>query len=262
MTTWRKADEIDIIDSAWVFDHFYPIRGDTNGPCLEGWTTLAALTQVTSRVKVGSMVNGAPYRHPAVTANMAASLDVISGGRFQLGLGAGWYQLEADAYGITLGDTLTERFDRFDECVEIVVRMLTEEETTFEGRYFTVTNARNEPKGPQQPHAPIVIGGVGERRTLKAVARWADHWNSAPLGPGEWNHKVSVLERHCADVGRDSGEITKSMMVRLGPEDMPQLPGTFQMLADMGVDEAIVSLRSPYHADQVSLVADAADQVV
>lgn len=262
MTTWRKADEIDIIDSAWVFDHFYPIRGDTNGPCLEGWTTLAALTQVTSRVKVGSMVNGAPYRHPAVTANMAASLDVISGGRFQLGLGAGWYQLEADAYGITLGDTLTERFDRFDECVEIVVRMLTEEETTFEGRYFTVTNARNEPKGPQQPHAPIVIGGVGERRTLKAVARWADHWNSAPLGPGEWNHKVSVLERHCADVGRDSGEITKSMMVRLGPEDMPQLPGTFQMLADMGVDEAIVSLRSPYHADQVSLVADAAGQVV
>ena len=262
VTTWRKADEIDIIDSAWVFDHFYPIRGDTNGPCLEGWTTLAALTQVTSRVKVGSMVNGAPYRHPAVTANMAASLDVISGGRFQLGLGAGWYQLEADAYGITLGDTLTERFDRFDECVEIVVRMLTEEETTFEGRYFTVTNARNEPKGPQQPHAPIVIGGVGERRTLKAVARWADHWNSAPLGPGEWNHKVSVLERHCADVGRDSGEITKSMMVRLGPEDMPQLPGTFQMLADMGVDEAIVSLRSPYHADQVSLVADAAGQVV
>ncbi len=261
VATWQKADEVDIIDSAWLFDHFYPIHGDTNGPCLEGWTTLAALTQVTSRVKVGSMVNAMPYRHPAVTAKMAATLDIISEGRFQLGLGAGWYQREADAYGITLGDTLTERFDRFDEGVEIVVRMLSQEETTFEGRYFTVTDAHNEPKGPQQPHVPIVIGGTGERRTLRTVARWADHWNSAPLDPQEWNHKVSVLEAHCADVGRDPGEIAKSMMVRLGRDDMDQLPQTFQRLTDMGVDEAIVSLRSPHHPDQVLMVAEAASRV-
>ena len=261
VATWIKADEVDIIDSAWVFDHFYPIAGDSNGPCLEGWTTLAALTQATSRIKVGSMVNGAPYRHPAVTANMATTLDVISGGRFQLGLGAGWYELEADAYGITLGDTLTERFDRFDEGLEIVVRMLSEEETTFEGTYFTVIKARNEPKGPQRPHAPIVIGGVGERRTLRAVARWADHWNSAPLDEDEWHHKVAVLERHCEDVGRDSSDIVKSMMVRLPREDIGRLPETFQRLSDMGIDEAIVSLRSPYHPDQISAVAQAAGQV-
>ena len=261
VTTWRMADEVGIIDSAWVFDHFYPIHGDTSGPCLEGWTTLAALTQVTSRVQVGSMVNAMPYRHPAVTANMAATLDIISEGRFQLGLGAGWYELEADAYGITLGQTLTERFDRFDENVEIIVRMLSQEETTFEGKYFTVTNARNEPKGPQHPHAPIVIGGTGERRTLKTVARWADHWNSAPLGPEDWNHKVSVLEGHCADIGRDPDTIAKSMMVRLGRDDMARLPQTLQMLADMGVDEAIVSLRSPHHPDQVLVVAEAASRV-
>ena len=262
VATWQKADRVDIIDSAWLFDHFYPIHGDAGGPCLEGWTALAALAQVTSRVKVGSMVNAMPYRYPAVTAKMAATLDVISEGRFQLGLGAGWYQLEADAYGITLGDTLTERFDRFDEGVEIVARMLSQDETTFAGQFFTVSDARNEPKGPQRPHPPIVIGGTGERRTLKTVARWADRWNSAPLGPQEWGHKVSVLEAHCDDVGRDPGEIEKSMMVRLSADDMPQLPDTFQRLADMGVDEAIVSLKPPHHPDQVLFVADAASRVV
>ena len=182
-----------------MFDHFYPIAGDTNGPCLEGWTTLAALAQATNRLKVGSMVNGIPYRHPTITANMATAVDVISYGRFQLGLGAGWYELEADAYGITLGESLTERFDRFDEGLEIIVCMLTDEETTFEGTYFTVTNARNEPKGPQRPHAPIVIGGGGERRTLKSVARWADVWSSPPLDEQGWDHKLSVLGLRVGD---------------------------------------------------------------
>ena len=261
VATWQKADDVGIIDSAWVFDHFYPIHGDAMGPCLEGWTVLAALTQVTSRVKVGSMVNAMPYRHPAVTANMATTLDIISEGRFQLGLGAGWYQHEADAYGITLGDTLTQRFDRFDEGVEIVVRMLSQQETTFAGKYFIVTDARNEPKGPQQPHAPIVIGGTGEQRTLRTVARWADHWNSTFLGPQEWNHKVSVLEKHCAQVGRDPSEIAKTMMVPLGPDDAERLPQTLQKLADMGVDEAIVSLEGPHHPDQVLTVAEAASRV-
>jgi F420-dependent oxidoreductase-like protein len=258
---WRKADEVDIIDSAWVFDHFYPIKRDPDGPCLEGWVALSALAQATSRVKVGSMVNAMPYRHPAVTANMAATLDIVSEGRLQLGLGAGWYQREADAYGITLGDDLTERFDRFDEGVEIVVRMLSQEQTTFEGKYFTVSDARSEPKGPQQPHPPIVIGGSGERRTLKTAARWADHWNADPFGQQEWDHKVSVLEAHCADIGRDPSEIVKSMAVRPDPDDIHRLPQKLQMLADMGVDEAIVSLKPPHHPDQVLAVAEAASRV-
>jgi F420-dependent oxidoreductase-like protein len=257
LATWQKTDETEVFDSAWVFDHFYPIFGDPNGPCLEGWTSLAALAQATSRVKVGTMVNGMPYRHPAVTANMAATLDIVSGGRFQLGLGAGWYQLEADAYGITLGESLTERFDRFDESVEIIVRMLTDEETTFSGEYFTVTNARNEPKGPQQPHPPVVIGGTGERRTLRTVARWADHWNAAPLEPDVWRHKVSVLEGHCADVGRDPAEIEKSMMVRFSPDDLAGLDEQLRKVTDLGLDTAIVNLPSPHNADHVEIVAEA-----
>ncbi len=261
LATWQRADQIDVFDSAWVFDHFYPIFGDPDGPCLEGWTSLAALAQATSRIKVGTMVNGMPYRHPAVTANMAATADIISGGRFQLGLGAGWFQLEADAYGITLGDTLTERFDRFDEGVEIVVRMLSEEETTFEGAYFSVMNARNEPKGPQRPHPPIVIGGSGERRTLRTVARWADHWNAGLLGRDEWDHKVAVLERHCADVGRDPTEIEKSMMVRFSSDDLAALEESFRTLTDMGADAAIVNFPSPHDPDHVEMVAEAAAKV-
>ena len=257
LATWQKTEETGVFDSAWVFDHFYPIFGDPEGPCLEGWTSLAALAQATSRVKVGTMVNGMPYRHPAVTANMAATLDIVSGGRFQLGLGAGWYQLEADAYGITLGDSLAERFDRFDESVEIIVRMLTDEETTFAGTYFTVTNARNEPKGPQQPHPPVVIGGIGERRTLRTVARWADHWNAAPLEADVWRHKVSVLEGHCADLGRDPAGIEKSMMVRFSPDDLAGLDEQLRKVTDLGLDTAIVNLPSPHNADHVEIVAEA-----
>jgi F420-dependent oxidoreductase-like protein len=261
LATWQRADEADALTSAWVFDHFYPIQGDPNGPCLEGWTALAALAQATKRLKVGTMVNGMPYRHPAVTANMAATLDIVAGGRFQLGLGAGWFQLEADAYGITLGDSLTERFDRFDEGVEIIVRMLSDEETTFSGKYFTVTNARNEPKGPQQPHPPIVIGGKGEKRTLRTVARWADHWNCAPVEGDEWNRLVGVLEGHCAAVGRSPSEITKSMMVRFNPAEPTHLVSTLHDLADLGVDTAIVNLPSPHDPDHVAIVAAAASKV-
>jgi len=256
LRTWQVADETDVFSSAWVFDHFYPIFGDTDGPCLEGWTSLSALAQATSRLKIGSMVNGMPYRHPAVTANMAATLDIISDGRLQLGLGAGWNQLESDAYGITLGENLTERFDRFDECVEIIVKMLSQEETTVEGKYFTVKDARNEPKGPQQPHPPIVIGGGGEKRTLRTVARWADHWNVGMLDPETYAHKVSVLEGHCADVGRDPGEIEKSVMVRFNPDDLEALGAAVDGCASMGVDTVIVNMPSPHEPDHVRMAAE------
>ena len=256
LSAWKRADELDNIDSAWVFDHFYPIFGDTDGPCLEGWTSLSALAQATSRLQIGTMVNGMPYRHPAVTANMASTLDIISEGRFQLGLGAGWNELESNAYGITLGDSLTERFDRFDECVEVIVGMLENEETTFAGEYFTVKNARNEPKGPQTPRPPIVIGGKGERRTLKTVARFADHWNVAPIEGDEWNHQMAVLADHCEAVGRDRDEIMTSMMVRFSPDDLGALRNELRRLADLGLDAAIVNLPSPHDPAHVDMVSD------
>ena len=170
LALWKAADEAEVFESAWTFDHFYPIYGDWDGPCLEAWTTLGALAQATSRIRVGCMVNGIVYRHPAVLANMAAALDIVSGGRLELGLGAGWNERETAAYGIELG-SLTERFDRFEEACEVITSLLRDTSTDFAGRYYTLTDARCEPKGPQRPHPPICIGGGGEKRTLPIAAQ-------------------------------------------------------------------------------------------
>lgn len=262
LEAWRRADDRPELDSAWVFDHFYPINSDSDGPCLEGWTALAALAGATGRIRVGSMVNGMPYRHPAITANMAATVDVISDGRLNLGLGAGWNELESSAYGISLGKDLTERFDRFDEGMEIIVGMLTDEHTTFEGRHFTVTNARNEPKGPQRPHPPITIGGGGEKRTLRTVARFAQHWNVPPVDELTWRHKLAVLAGHCADIGRDPAEISTSMMVRFNPPDQESLAQSLSEFQEWGLDAAIVNLPSPHDPVHVDLVAEVAGSFV
>lgn len=257
LATWRRADSLDSITSAWVFDHFYPIHSDSNGPCYEGWTVLTALAQATERLQVGTMVNGMPYRHPAVTANMAATLDTISCGRFQLGLGAGWNEEEAGAYGISLGENLTERFDMFDEGVEIIVSLLANEHTSFAGKHYQITNARNEPKGPQRPHPPIVIGGGGEKRTLRTVARWAQHWNSPPVGLEVWRHKRSVLDRHCADIGRDPAEIMSSYMMRFDSAADPQSVRTeMEELQAAGVDKFIFNLPAPHEPGHVERVVD------
>src|SRR3954454_8586296 len=206
LAVWKAADAIDVFESGWTFDHFEPIFSDRSGPCLEGWLTLTALAQATTRLRVGVLVTGIHYRHPAVLANMAASLDIVSNGRLELGLGAGWNEEESGAYGIELG-SLTERFDRFDEALECIVGLLTQETTSFEGTYFTLTDARNEPKPVQQPHPPIVIGGSGPKRTLRAAARWAQHWNHPGASVEQWKAACETLASHCADIGRDSAEI-------------------------------------------------------
>src|SRR5439155_25035015 len=136
---------IPIIEHAWVFDHFIPLGHDPTGQCLEGWTLLAALAARTQRLRVGVMVTGNVYRHPAVLANMAATLDIISGGRLELGLGAGWNEQECSAYGIDL-PPLTERFDRFDEACEVILGLLTNEHTDFAGKHYQLSAARCEPK--------------------------------------------------------------------------------------------------------------------
>src|SRR5689334_5654676 len=197
---WIAADEIPLFESAWNWDHFYPLTGDLTGPNFEAWTMLAALAQATRRIRVGVQVTGMIYRHPAVLANMAATVDIISGGRLEVGLGAGWNQLECDAYGIAL-PPLKERFDRFDEGVQIIVGLLSQEYTDFAGRYYTITHARCEPKPVQRPHPPIAIGGRGPKRTLRAVARWAQHWNAIVQDPAQWSDLKQVLLGHCATVG-------------------------------------------------------------
>ena len=202
LAVWREADDIDVYESGWTFDHFYPIFSDSTGPCLEGWTTLTALAQATERLRVGVLVTGIHYRHPAVLANMAAALDIVSGGRLELGIGAGWNEEESGAYGIELG-TIKERFDRFEEACQVLIGLLSQETTDFDGKYFQLKDARNEPKGPQRPHPPICIGGSGEKRTLRITARYAQHWNFVGGPPEEFARKRDVLASHCADIGRD-----------------------------------------------------------
>jgi F420-dependent oxidoreductase-like protein len=258
LAVWRAADDIELFESAWTFDHFYPIFSDSTGPCLEGWTVTTALAQATRRLRVGVLVTGMPYRHPAVLANMAATLDVVSGGRLELGIGAGWNQEEADAYGIDLHGTLTDRFDAFDEACEVIIGLLTQETSTFDGRFFSLTDARCEPKPVQQPHPPICIGGGGERRTLRSVARYAQHWNYPGGPPEEFARKLGVLRSHCADLGRDAAEIMVSTHLRLSEDgDIGGLVAQAEQYADAGLDLGIVYLPPPHTPTVLEPVASA-----
>jgi len=256
LAVWKAADDIDVFESGWTFDHFYPIFSDPNGPCLEGWVTLTALATATSRIRIGCLVTGAVYRHPALLANMAATLDIVSGGRLELGVGAGWNEEECTAYGIELG-SLSERFDRLDETLEILDSLLRNEWTDFHGKHFDLTRARCEPKGPQQPRPPITIGGAGPKRTLRAAARWADHWNHPGGTPETIAASKAILHRHCADIGRDPSEILTSCHVRYdraaGAQALVDTCGALEGI----VDVAVVYVPPPHDADVVGVIADA-----
>ncbi|WP_191984241.1 LLM class F420-dependent oxidoreductase [Amycolatopsis eburnea] len=246
LAVWQAADEIELFESGWTFDHFYPIFSDPTGPCLEGWVTLTALAQATKRLRVGTLVSGIHYRHPALLANMAATLDIVSGGRLEIGIGAGWNEEESGAYGMELG-TVKERSDRFEEACEVLVGLLTQETTTFQGKHYQLTDARCEPKAVQTPHPPICIGGSGEKRTLRTTAKYAQHWNFVGGTPEEFARKRDVLHAHCADLGRDPAEITLSSHVRLGPDgDFAKVAAEAEALGEVGLDLAIVYLPPPH----------------
>ena len=250
LDVWLAADEIDVFESAWNFDHFYPINvPDTSGPCLEAWTTLSALAQATKRLRVGCMVSGVVYRHPAVVANMIASLDHISGGRLEIGLGAGWSQEECDAYGIELG-SLTDRFDRFDEACTVIHSLLTQETTTFNGKYFQLDNARCNPKPVQQPHPPWCIGGNGERRTFPNVVRWADHWNYAGYDISGFRSKRAALWEQCAAANRDPSKLTTSIHLIANEQTLTQLPQQLRDFKEAGLDLAVFYLQ-PTHSPKI-----------
>lgn len=243
LAVWRAADDIDLFESGWTFDHFYPIFSDSTGPCMEGWTTLTALAQATTRLRLGTLVTGIHYRHPAVLANMASTLDIVSEGRLELGIGAGWNEEESGAYGIELG-TPAERSDRFEEACEVIVGLLTQDTTTFNGKYFQLTDARNEPKPVQRPHPPICIGGNGERRTLRTAARFAQHWNFLGGPPADFTRKREILYQHCEDLDRDPAEILLSTHV-IFTGDAGATAEEAAALADVGAELGIVYLRPP-----------------
>jgi F420-dependent oxidoreductase-like protein len=257
LAVWQEADQIELFESGWTFDHFYPITGDSSGPCLEGWMTLAALAQATHRLRLGNMVTGIHYRHPAVLAKMATTVDIIADGRLELGIGAGWNEEESGAYGIPLGNK-RERSDRFEEACQVLVDLLTQEKTTFNGTYYQLTDALNEPKSPQMPHIPICIGGGGERRTLRTTARFAQHWNYGGGTPAEFAHKRDVLFAHCQDIGRDPEEITLSCQIRLAPDqEIGPMVEQFAALGEEGLDLAIVYLLPPHSPTILEPLAEA-----
>jgi F420-dependent oxidoreductase-like protein len=259
LDVWQAADEIDLFESAWNFDHFYPIRGDTDGPCLEAWVTLSALAQATNRIRVGTMVNGMHFRHPAVLASMASSLDIVSEGRLEIGLGAGWNEMEADAYGLDLG-TVDERMTRFEEGTEVIHLLLTQEHSDFHGRFFDLSNARNQPKPVQQPRPPIVIGGRGEKRTLRLAARFASMWDALFVEEqeAEWRRLRDVLWAHCDEVGRDRAEISCSSHLSLNPDPDPAEVGSRSAaMFDAGIDVVILGFTAAHDGDTVRKVAGA-----
>ncbi len=206
---WEEGERIELFDGGWLYDHFYPIYGDQSGPCFEGWTALSYLAGRTERLRLGLMVTGNPYRSPALLANMAATFDHFSGGRLDLGIGAGWHEAEANAYGNPLLP-IGKRLDQFEEACEIVDALLTRESTDFKGAHYTLHDAHCEPKPLQKPRPPLVMGGVGEKRFLRIAARFADDWNYPGGSPEDFRHKLEVLHRHCAAVGRDPKTITPS----------------------------------------------------
>jgi F420-dependent oxidoreductase-like protein len=255
LEVWRAADDIEVFESGWTFDHFYPIFSDSTGPCLEGWMTLAGLAQATRRVRLGTLVTGIHYRHPAVLANMAATLDVMSGGRLELGIGAGWNEEESGAYGIELG-TPRERSDRLEEACAVLTGLLSQPTTTFKGSYYQLTDARCEPKPVQQPHPPICIGGSGARRTLRTAARYAQHWNFVGGTPDQFRETRDVLHRHCADIGRDPAEILLSSHVMF-TGDPAETAATAAALGEAGVQLGIINLRPPHTAAVLEPIAAA-----
>jgi|TARA_B100001996_G_scaffold73790_1_gene54406 F420-dependent oxidoreductase-like protein len=255
LEVWKRADDIDIFESGWTFDHFYPLFGDSTEECLEGWITLTALLQETSRIRGGVLVTGMLYRHPAVLANMASTLDITSRGRLELGIGAGWNEEECEAYGFDLG-TMEERFDRFEEGLEVIKLLLTQERSDFDGDWYTLTDAMNNPKGPQNP-LPICIGGAGLQRTIPAVAKYAHHWNygSQTMSLQDFQMRHKVFLRACDDVGRDPAEITISTILRYSG-DISETIQQAQEFHDAGVHLGIVSIPKTEDPSIVEKIAE------
>ena len=212
LAVWQAADDIPVFSYGWTSDHFFPVNtSDLSLPRLEGWMTLASLATATRRLRFGTLVTGMSYRHPAVLASMAATLDAMSGGRLELGIGAGWNEQECSAYGIPLGGR-RERSDRFEEGCAVLTGLLAagQEVFDFTGRYYSLSGAICSARPVQSP-VPLCIGGNGEKRTLRTAARFAQHWN---CDGGGFARGRDVLHQHCADIGRDPASILLSAQVR------------------------------------------------
>src|SRR6516164_8254515 len=208
MTNVAKAADKDGYESIWMVDHFHTVPTPSQEVTFETWMSLAAMARDTRRVRIGQMVTCNSYRNPALLAKMASTVDVLSHGRLNFGIGAGWYEHEYRAYGYEYPEA-PERLRQLREAVQVIRAMWTQEEAVFEGKYYQVRGAINQPKGVQKPHIPLLIGGDGEKVTLKLVAQYGDACNVGD-DPATMKQKFAVLKQHCETVGRDYASIHRT----------------------------------------------------
>lgn len=242
---WHDADELGF-DTVWNYDHFYGLDKNET-PTLEGWTTLAAMGVIVRRARVGCMVTGVTYRNPAILAKMAVTVDHITGGRMDFGIGAGWHEDEHRGYGIEFPNP-GARVEMLDEALTVIRRLWTEESVTFSGRFFNLTDALCEPKPIQKPHPPIVIGG-SKPKMLRLIARHADEWNMPNRRrPAEWGEVNESLDQACAEVGRNASEVGRSVQLFLHPHRSGQVDKQLELLPqylDLGCQHAVLSFYQP-----------------
>jgi F420-dependent oxidoreductase-like protein len=255
LRVWEEADGIPSIEHAWAFDHFIPLGPDPTGPQLEGWTLLGAFAARTQRLRIGLMVTGNIYRHPAILANIATTVDHISHGRLDFGIGAGWNQQECDMYGIPLYPP-GERIRRFGEACEVIKRLWTETVANFDGKYYQLKDARCEPKPVQKPYPPFVIGGSGEQLTLRIVAQYASVWNFVGGPVDVFKHKSEVLDGHCAAIGRDPKTIERSIQWPINYNNPSDAIEGMRPFIEAGATHIILNLRAPYPEGIVHRVAE------
>ena len=235
--------------SLWVMDHFFQIRGmgPVDDPMLEAYTTLGFLAGQTKRVKLGAMVTGVTYRHPGILIKQVTTLDVLSGGRAYFGIGAGWFEREHLGLGVP-SPPLGERFERLEETLRIALQMWDESNNgPFRGKHYQLGETLNHPQAISQPHPPILIGGGGEKKTLRLVAQYGDACNLFDMGPRKTVHKLDVLKQHCANLGRDYSSIEKTVMTRVDPgphgENANRVVDQLHMLSRLGFDTALTTFQ-------------------
>ena len=241
---WRLADEAGF-DSCWVMDHFATLGPTDDGPIFETWTMLAAMAQLTTRTRIGCAVVGNTYRHPAVLAKMAVTVDHLCAGRLEFGLGAGWAENEHTMLGLEFG-TKNDRADRLEESVQIIRALWTQPRTTFEGRHYRLRQAVAEPKPVQRPYPPIWIGGSGPKRTLRIAAQYADVWNAAGGSPQEIAASSVILDQHCADIGRDPAQIRRSVQLGLRVDELHQAVAIVDGYVKVGVTDFLLIVRGDH----------------
>jgi F420-dependent oxidoreductase-like protein len=244
---WLEADRLGF-DTAWAHDHLLN-QNDPSRPEDEGWTVLTALLVQSRRIRGGLMVTANTFRHPAMLAKIASTVDVVSAGRVEVGLGAGWFEAEHRQYGLPL-PPLGERMRRLDEACAVLRALWTEPRATFEGVHYQVREAFHEPKPVQRPHPPIVIGTSGERVGLRIVARHAQEWNMAKGSPADFQRRSALLDTYCREVGRDPATVARS--IQFLPEAMDRDPALLAARARefvaAGATHLIFTCPMPYTA--------------